>query len=180
MTNLLSQQEVYELARTVSFNHRNARIASAVAMCEAPATLDKKPYSDFDRVGDIALADKIWGYSYGGFQIRSLRSQSNTGGIRDATRLLEPEFNARSARSIRLAQGWKAWTVFKTGAYKAYLQDLYPPPPNTHVVVAGDTLSGIGAAEGIDWHDLAKWNGIVYPYTIYIGQIILLVDPTGA
>jgi hypothetical protein len=176
-----TQDEVYDLARSVGFNHDNARIASAIALCEAPATVviegRKHPASNFGAVGDIELANDTWGYSYGGFQIRSLRADTGTGRIRDAERLDEPRFNAKSARAIKLASGWRAWSTYTNGAYKAYLQDLFPPPKDAYVVVAGDTLSSIGAAHGIDWQALARWNGIHSPYTIYIGQIVFLVAP---
>jgi hypothetical protein len=177
MTNLLSQNEVYDLCRKVGFSRKNAKIASAIAMCESASSFNNKPAADFDLVGDKELANEKWGYSYGGFQIRSLRSQAGTGGIRDAERLLDPLFNAKSARAIKLAQGWRAWSVYQSGAYKAYLQDLYPPPPNVYVVISGDTLSKVGQKTGVAWTDLARWNNIHSPYTIYIGQNILLQDP---
>ena len=180
MTNLLTQGQVYELARKVGFSHANARIASAIALCESPGSLNNTQASDFDGVGDIELANSKWGYSYGGFQIRSLREHKGTGKYRDEERLLEPEFNARSARIIKRSQGWRAWSVYQSGAYKAYLQDLYPPPPNTYIVLSGDTLSKIGYKLGINWADLARWNNLHSPYTIYIGQVLLLQDPTGA
>lgn len=178
--NLLTQNQVYEMCRGAGFTKLNSRIASAIAMCESPGTLNNQPASDFDAIGDKELANQTWGYSYGGFQIRSLRSHTGTGNYRDAERLLDPQFNVRSARAIKLQQGWGAWSVYRSGAYKAYLQDLYPPPPNTYVVISGDTLSKIGTKVGIPWTDLARWNNIHSPYTIYIGQILLLADPVGA
>lgn len=57
----------------------------------------------------------------------------------------------------------------------------FTPPPtpapapsgnSTYTVVAGDTLSGIGAKLGVDWHQIASLNGIVAPYTIYPGQVL--------
>jgi hypothetical protein len=166
------------LARKAGFTRRNARIASAIAMCESAFAKDGKSFADADAVGDQELANNTWGFSYGLFQVRSLKADTGSGKIRDADRLLDPEFNVRSARAIKISQGWRAWSVYQSGAYKAYLQDLFPPPANTHVVVSGDTLSKIGAENGIDWEDLARWNNIHSPYTIHIGQIILLVDPT--
>lgn len=186
MTNLFTQEEVRVLAREAGFTKRAARIASAIAMCEAAAIKDNKPYADFDLIGDQELANETWGFSYGGFQIRSLRAQTGTGKIRDAERLLDPKFNVKSARSIKLSQGWNAWSVYRSGAYKAYLQDLFPPPtdedgnPIVHIVISGDTLGKIGALYDIDWTNLARWNNIHSPYTIFIGQHILLEDPTGA
>ncbi len=179
--NLKTQDEVYELCRSVDFSHLNARIASAIAMCESGGyTKNGEPASDFDSIGDVELADDVWGYSYGGFQIRSLRSHKGTGKYRDEDELLRPKFNVRSARKIKLSQGWGAWSVYKSGAYKAYLQDEFPPPPNTYIVIGGDTLSGIALKTGVNWADLARWNNLHSPYTIYIGQILLLQDPVGA
>lgn len=39
-----------------------------------------------------------------------------------------------------------------------------------YTVKSGDTLSGIGAKLGVDWHAIASKNGIGAPYTIYPGQ----------
>lgn len=39
-----------------------------------------------------------------------------------------------------------------------------------HLVVRGDTLYGIAFRHGVDYRDLARWNGIKAPYTIYPGQ----------
>ena len=39
-----------------------------------------------------------------------------------------------------------------------------------YTVVAGDTLSGIGAKLGVDWRRIASSNGISSPYTIYPGD----------
>ncbi|MGL9971898.1 LysM peptidoglycan-binding domain-containing protein [Enterococcus sp. DIV1420a] len=49
-----------------------------------------------------------------------------------------------------------------------------PPIPQTkgsvYVVLAGDTLSGIGSKTGVAWPTLAQRNGLSAPYTIYPGQ----------
>lgn len=180
MVNLLTQEEVRLLCKDVGFNDMNARIASAIAMCEGAFSEGGKQYSNFDAVGDLDLVNNKWGPSYGGFQIRSLKSETGTGSFRDATKLLIPRFNCRAAKHIKANQGWKAWSVYTSGMYKAYLQDLFPPPPNTYVVLSGDTLTGIGAKLNIDWQDLARWNNLHSPYTIFIGQILLKADPVGA
>src|SRR5262245_31166078 len=177
MVNLYTQEQVRQLAVRVGFTAINARIASAIAMAEAPYQKDGKSYVDFDAVGDKALANNVWGYSYGGFQVRSLRAQKGTGEIRDELALPDPHFNVTSARRIKLQLGWTAWSTYASGMYKAYLQDLYPPPPNTYVVVGGDTLSTIAAklSDGKwTWKQLADANGIRSPYTIKIGQRLQL------
>jgi lipoprotein NlpD len=56
------------------------------------------------------------------------------------------------------------------------------PPPRvstpkygaTALVNRGDTLYGIAFRNGIDVRDLAAWNGIGSPYTIYPGQRLYL------
>lgn len=174
--NLFTQKQVENLALEAGFSKDNARIASAIAMCEAPYMLDGVPHSNFAAVGDQRLATDVWGYSYGGFQVRSLRAQKGTGGLRDEDRLLDPLFNTKSARAIKLQQGWNAWSTYSSGIYKAYLQDQFPPPRGSYVVVSGDTLSGIAAKLGskFTWEELAATNGINSPYTIHIGQILVL------
>lgn len=46
-------------------------------------------------------------------------------------------------------------------------------------VVAGDTLYSISWRNGVDFKQLAQWNGIRAPYTIFPGQKIRLTPPTG-
>jgi len=169
------QKDVEALCLKTGFPAAEARIAAAIAMTEAPYSEAGKSYSDFDLVGDQALANSVWGYSYGGFQIRSLISQRGTGGFRDALRLPEPAFNVNSALTIWKAQGFQPWTTYNTGQYKAFLQDLYPPPVGTYIVIPGDSLSKIASTLQIGlWQDLARVNGLHSPYTIYIGQALLL------
>ena len=49
-----------------------------------------------------------------------------------------------------------------------------PKPGATALVNRGDTLYGIAFRNGIDVRDLASWNGIGPPYTIYPGQRLRL------
>lgn len=49
----------------------------------------------------------------------------------------------------------------------------------TVVVRRGDTLYGIAFRNGIDVRDLAAWNGIATPYTIYPGQSLRLYPRGG-
>ena len=177
MPNLLTQKQVEDLAFEIGFTRDNARIASAIAMCEAPYLSNGEAFSDFSAIGDQALANATWGYSYGGFQIRSLRADKGSGKIRDELALPDPSFNAYAARRIKLAAGsFSPWSTYVGGQYKAYLQDIFPPPPGSYVVVAGDSLSKIAQKLGnrFTWQDLARTNGLHNPYTVYIGQVLLL------
>lgn len=53
-----------------------------------------------------------------------------------------------------------------------------PTEVSTYTVKSGDCLSKIGANLGVNWRDIANLNGIVSPYTIYVGQ--KLVIPGGS
>lgn len=165
------------MARRIGFRPWPARVISAIAMVEGQPK-DGSPFSDFDSVGDQELANDKWGYSYGGLQVRSLRSHKGTGHYRDEDRLLDPLFNMESGLTIRRDQGFDAWSVYTSGKYKAYLQDIYPPPVGTYIVIGGDTLSRIGLKVGIAWEELARINNLHSPYTLQIGQLILLEDRT--
>ena len=61
------------------------------------------------------------------------------------------------------------------------------PPPRAPAVTdaegyrvqAGDTLYSIAFRHGVDYRELAAWNRIGPPYTIYVGQALRTVAPTG-
>jgi len=49
-----------------------------------------------------------------------------------------------------------------------------PNPGGSYVVLKGDTLYSIAFRKGVDFRDLAQWNGIAVPYTIWPGQHLTL------
>ena len=49
-----------------------------------------------------------------------------------------------------------------------------PIPGGSYVVVKGDTLYSIAFRNGVDFRDLAQWNGVSEPYTIWPGQRLSL------
>ena len=49
-----------------------------------------------------------------------------------------------------------------------------PPAPEAYRVSRGDTLYSIAFRYGLDWRDVARWNGIDAPYTIHAGGWIRL------
>jgi len=69
------------------------------------------------------------------------------------------------------------------GAY-SHAGGAMMPPPRTpipggyYVVVPGDTLYSIAFRNGVDFRDLAQWNAIAAPYTIWPGQRLKL-SPSG-
>lgn len=52
-----------------------------------------------------------------------------------------------------------------------------PPPGGSYRVVKGDTLYSIAFRNKVDFRDLAAWNGIASPYTIWPGQDLRLSPP---
>ena len=52
-----------------------------------------------------------------------------------------------------------------------------PSGATRYRVVSGDTLHGIAWRAGSDWRDIARWNGLRHPYTIYPGQVLRLEAP---
>lgn len=44
------------------------------------------------------------------------------------------------------------------------------PGDGYYTVVSGDGLIKIGSKLGLNWEDIARWNGLVAPYTIFTGQ----------
>ena len=54
------------------------------------------------------------------------------------------------------------------------------PAVGEHVVQKGETLYAISFKYAVDFRDIARWNGIVDPYTIYPNQRLLVRDPTAA
>ena len=54
------------------------------------------------------------------------------------------------------------------------------PAPEAYRIVSGDTLYSIAWRYGLDYKELARWNGISPPYTIYVGQRLRLEAPPNA
>ena len=52
-------------------------------------------------------------------------------------------------------------------------------PPESYTVRSGDTLYSIGWRHGVDYRDIARWNGIGRDYRIYVGQRLRLRPPPG-
>jgi len=55
-----------------------------------------------------------------------------------------------------------------------------PVPGGTYVVARGDTLYSIAFRSGVDFRDLAQWNGVAAPFTIWPGQTLKLSPPASS
>jgi lipoprotein NlpD len=73
-----------------------------------------------------------------------------------------------------------------TGCFRSEsVREVAPPAPSQaevprYQVQRGDTLYGIARKHGLRFPDLARWNGIGPPYTIYPRQQLLLGPPAQA
>ena len=53
-----------------------------------------------------------------------------------------------------------------------------PSTEKTYTVQKGDTLSKIGTKTGVAWKIIASLNGIKFPYTVKVGQVLKLSNTT--
>ncbi|RCS30858.1 LysM peptidoglycan-binding domain-containing protein [Rhodanobacter denitrificans] len=65
-------------------------------------------------------------------------------------------------------------------AHVAAVPSRTPIPGGSYVVARGDTLYSIAFRKGVDFRDLAQWNGVAAPYTIRPGQRLVLSPPARA
>lgn len=155
--------EVYNLARGAGLSPPAAALALSIAYAESGL--------DAAAVGDVGIQDAKWGPSIGLWQIRSLKAESGTGGTRDATRLTDPTFNAKSMATISGAgSNFKPWSAYTSGAHKPFLQqsgevmvgaDLTGDPLN----IVGGVKDGVTAVGGA----VADVAGALNPFAVFDG-----------
>jgi lipoprotein NlpD len=69
--------------------------------------------------------------------------------------------------------------VMREGTYARHGATSVPKYGATTTVQRGDTLYGIAFRNGLDFRDVAAWNGIGPPYTIHPGQRLRLYPESG-
>lgn len=102
------------LAQQAGFTPEQARIMAAVAMAESSG--NPKAHNPNASTGDN---------SYGLWQINMLGGMGperrRLFGISSNEQLFDPVVNAKAAKAIFDQQGFGAWSVYKSGAYRRYL-----------------------------------------------------------
>jgi len=136
-----------------------AVVATAIAMAESGGSPGAQ--------GDVALMDSTWDWSAGLWQIRGLRDERNTGGLRDSVANQAVAKNAAAMRVISLGcTDWTPWSTYNTGAYLQFMSlarqavtyvvawfnahgHHYPPvpatDPNATIPSPGNGAGGPGA-----------------------------------
>lgn len=142
----LTDLQLANLAALAGWSGDTRVTGIAIALAETGG----HPTTDVE--GDLALQTAKWGPSVGPWQIRSLKAQRGTGGVRDEEALKQPTHNAASAGQIYRDAGGKftPWSTFLTGAYLLYL-------PRARAVAAQGSAEGGGSGEGVtrtDWGPL--------------------------
>jgi lipoprotein NlpD len=84
------------------------------------------------------------------------------------------------ARVARAARGrWRGLVVLGL-ALAGCAGEPRHRPPASYVVKPGDTLYSISWRHGLDYRDVARWNGIGDDYRIEIGRELVLMPPSRA
>jgi hypothetical protein len=75
--------------------------------------------------GDVSLMDATWDWSEGLWQIRGLKSERGTGGLRDSLANADPVKDAQAMMAISSGcTDWTPWSTYTSGAYLAYLPSM--------------------------------------------------------
>lgn len=120
------------LAKAAGFNDRDARIMAAIAMAESGG--NSTAHNPNAATGDN---------SYGLWQINMLGGMGperrRQFGIGSNAQLFDPATNAMAARRIHQSQGFGAWSVFRSGAYRQFLPGAVAAQP-----MAGSAAAPVG------------------------------------
>lgn len=87
---------------------------------------------------------------------------------------LQPPYNLQVGQQLRVSATASSTTKRNPtkGRYRSPTADI-----QRHVVKAGETLKSIAEKYGLTSFELAIWNGIGSPYTVYPGQNLQIVKP---
>lgn len=159
----LKLEELRKLASEAGFDDREARIMAAIAMAESGG---KSSAHNPDRsTGDN---------SYGLWQINMIDDlgveRRRDLGLKSNEDLFDPKINARAAKYIRDRQGLSAWSVYKNGLHKPYLDSMkskggwiHGPKSGYPVSLdGGNSVSFIG--HGTEWVGRKGKEAFVVPF----------------
>lgn len=171
----LTPAQIYTYAMNAGFTAANAAVATAIALAESGGRTDAE--------GDLTLQNGTWGPSVGLWQIRSLKAEYGKGTPRDASRLKDPDYNARAAYSISGGGvNFKPWTTYTNGAYKKKLDQFSAGDLGAGILgtlPGGDLVAGVvGSAADAAASGLTGWAADAMKIGLYVlagGACVALV-----
>lgn len=110
----LGTAKLVQLARSAGFNANDAAIMAAIAMAESGGR--SGAHNNNAATGDNSYG--LWQINMLGGMGPERRRQFGIGSNED---LFDPATNANAAKAVFGSQGFGAWSVFRSGAYKQYL-----------------------------------------------------------
>jgi len=112
-----TQKEMFDLAVTAGFTNEDAKIMSAIGMAESSG--DSEALNDNSKTGDL---------SYGLFQINMIgdigKERKDLFELDNYEQLYNAYTNASAAKKVFDSQGFDAWSVYRSGKYKKFLDSL--------------------------------------------------------
>jgi len=165
-------------AMAAGFSRAQATVLTAIAAAESALNPNA--------IGDVALENATWGPSVGETQIRTLRSQTGTGGDRDINRLLGDP-TAQMAASWDISShgtDWSPWSTYKSGAYQKYLPAAQAAASGASAAQAGGGTSAAQAGggtstgattAGFSLLPMPDWKDLILRTTFTLGGLGLVV-----
>ena len=103
---------------TLALEHGCAASTAATATAIAMAESGGSPSAQ----GDIGLMTDTWDWSAGLWQIRGLRAERGTGGLRDSIANQDADTNAAAMYVVSSGcTDWTPWSTYNSGAYETFL-----------------------------------------------------------
>lgn len=140
--------QMASLALSQGCSAGEATIAAAIGAAESAGNSGAQ--------GDVTLMDGTWDWSEGLWQIRGLKSERGTGGLRDSLANADPVKNAKAMMAISSGcTDWTPWSTYNTGAYLSYLSlskaaaaaaGQYKLKTGSYPPVGGGSIAGIPSA----------------------------------
>jgi hypothetical protein len=113
-TGTLTPADIATLALEHGCDESTAPTATAIAMAESGGSPGAQ--------GDIGLMTDVWDWSAGLWQIRGLRDERGTGGLRDSIANQNAETNASAMYVISSGcTDWTPWSTYNSGVYEQFL-----------------------------------------------------------
>ena len=156
-------------AMAAGFSRAQATVLTAIAAAESALNPNA--------IGDVALENATWGPSVGETQIRTLRSQTGTGGDRDINRLLGDP-TAQMAASWDISShgtDWSPWSTYKSGAYQKYLPAAQAAASGASAAQAGGGTSTGATTAGFSLLPMPDWKDLILRTTFTLGGLGLVV-----